>query len=79
MLGAVRRLKWRLMDRVDYALTSVRLWIIDRFLGPGPPTDADRKREGDRSVFGRRFPSSRPIIMVKGGHLGYRGQCQDRT
>jgi hypothetical protein len=56
MLGAVRRLKWRLMDRVDYALISARLWIIDRFLGPEPPTDADRKREGDRERLRKAFP-----------------------
>jgi hypothetical protein len=56
MLGAVRRLKWRLMDRVDYALTSARLSILDWLLGPGPPTDADQKREGDRERLRKAFP-----------------------
>jgi len=40
---------WRLIlhvvDRIDYAATSVRLLFVDWLNGPDPSTEADRERE----------------------------------
>jgi hypothetical protein len=35
---------WWIVDRAEYALTSVRLAILDKIGGPEPPTEADEIR-----------------------------------
>jgi len=39
---------WWVADRAEYALTSVRLAILDKVCGPGPLTAADEIRERRR-------------------------------
>ena len=40
----------RLNDAADYVLTTARLWLLDRFLGPPRETATDRaiREEGER-------------------------------
>ena len=42
VLEAVRRLWWRMFERVCYCAVPIRLSIRDRIFGPDPPTPADR-------------------------------------
>ena len=56
MLGAIRHCWWWVIDRVDYLITTVRLAILDRFLGPESPTNADLKREQHVHRLQRAFP-----------------------
>jgi hypothetical protein len=44
-------------DRIDYAVTSVRLAIVDKICGPAPPTQADRLREAQKEELYRAFPA----------------------
>ena len=68
------RFAWRVVDRIEYSGFAARLSMVP---SPRPMPIGSARAIG--SVFGRRFLSSRPIIMVKGARLGYIGQCQDRT
>jgi hypothetical protein len=45
VLEGLWRVILQVVDRVDYAATSVRLLIFDRLNGPEPLTEADRERE----------------------------------
>jgi hypothetical protein len=42
------RLFWEALDRVDYAVTDVKCWAVDRIYGPEPPTPADKQREAEQ-------------------------------
>jgi hypothetical protein len=55
MLGVIRHCWWWVIDRVDYLITTVRLAILDRFLGPEPPINADLKREQNVHRLQRAF------------------------
>jgi hypothetical protein len=45
------------VDRIEYAVMSVRLAILDWICGPEPPTSADRQREADKDRLQRAFPA----------------------
>jgi hypothetical protein len=47
-LEALRRLWWRLFDRVCHWMVFLRLSIHDRIFGPELPTPADLNREADQ-------------------------------
>jgi hypothetical protein len=53
--GPIRRLCWRVIDNVDYALTLARLRILDMLVGPEPETPADQQRHRDRDRLERAF------------------------
>ena len=55
-IAALPRLTSWIIDRIEYAVTSVRLAVVDRVCGPEPPTLADRRREADRERLPRAFP-----------------------
>ncbi len=44
------------IDGIGYAVTSVRLAILDWISGPEPPTPADRQREAEHEQLHRAFP-----------------------
>jgi len=56
MSGGMIRFVWSVMDRFDYAITSVRLRVVDWICGPDPPTAADRQREAEHERLQRAFP-----------------------
>jgi len=56
-MGAVPRLWYWIADRLEYAVTSVRLAILDRVCGPEPLTPADRQRETEHDRLQRAFPA----------------------
>ena len=56
LLETVRRLWWRVLDRVCYSLVLIRLSIFDRIFGPEPPTSADLNREADHERLVLAFP-----------------------
>ena len=45
------------VDRIEYAVMSVRLAILDWICGPEPPTSADRQREADKDRLQDAFPA----------------------
>ena len=45
------------VDRIEYAVMSVRLAILDWICGPEPTTSADRQREADKNRLQRAFPA----------------------
>jgi hypothetical protein len=45
------------VDRIEYAITSARLTIVDKVCGPEPPTQADRQREAVKEELRRAFPA----------------------
>ena len=45
MFDGMWRLILHVVDRIDYAATSVRLLFVDWLNGPDPSTEADRERE----------------------------------
>jgi hypothetical protein len=45
------------VDRIEYAVMSVRLAILDWICGPEPTTSADRQREADKDRLQRAFPA----------------------
>jgi hypothetical protein len=49
------RLSWGIADRAEYALTSLRLAILDKICGPEPLTQADEVRERRRKRLKRHF------------------------
>lgn len=51
------KLFWQVIDRFEYAVTSMRLAIVDRVYGPDPPTQADRQREAEKERLQRAFPA----------------------
>jgi len=57
IVGPLRRVLARLADKADYALTTSRLWLLDRWLDPSPETPEDRaiREEGER--LRRAFPA----------------------
>ena len=56
-LEAIRRLWWRVFDRVCYWMVLIRLSVQDRIYGPEPPIPADLKREADHYRLIRAFPN----------------------
>jgi hypothetical protein len=59
VLELTRRLAhlfWEALDRVDYAVTLGRYWLIDRICGPEPSTPADKQREAKHEKLKRAFP-----------------------
>jgi hypothetical protein len=46
----------QIADRIDYAVTSARLAILDRLAGPMPKTWADNIRERERERLQKAFP-----------------------
>jgi hypothetical protein len=66
----LRRLWWRVFDRVCYCMEFIRLSIHDRIFGPEPPTPADLKREADHERLVRAFPllgeTVEPIKLMPG-------------
>jgi hypothetical protein len=44
----LRRLFWRIADRLDYLVMLARLRILDMLAGPFPETPADRQRQRER-------------------------------
>ncbi len=48
--AALRWLFWLLVYTMSYWLTTARLWLLDRWLGPFPETPTDRaiREEGER-------------------------------
>jgi hypothetical protein len=47
LMSRPARLFWEALDRVDYAVTLARCWVVDLIYGPEPPTLADKQREAD--------------------------------
>jgi hypothetical protein len=45
------------IDGIGYAVTSVRLAILDWICGPEPPTAADQRREEEHARLQRAFPA----------------------
>jgi hypothetical protein len=45
------------VDRIEYAVMSVRLAILDWICGPEPTTSADRQREADKDRLEGAFPA----------------------
>jgi hypothetical protein len=45
------------VDRIEYAVMSIRLAILDWICGPEPTTSADRQREADKDRLQRAFPT----------------------
>ena len=45
------------VDRIEYAVMSVRLAILDWICGPEPPTSADRQQEADKDRLQDAFPA----------------------
>jgi hypothetical protein len=58
--GPLKRLFWRVVDRLDYLVTLARLRILDAVCGPEPETQADRQRQGDQERIKRAFPEIEP-------------------
>ena len=58
--GPLQRLFWRAVDHLDYALTLVRLRILDALACPEPETPADTQRKRDRERTERAFPEIEP-------------------
>jgi hypothetical protein len=56
-MGTLPRFWSRVIDRIEYAVTSVRLAIRDRIWGPEPATLADRQREAQKEKLQRAFPA----------------------
>jgi hypothetical protein len=56
-------LSWAI-DRIEYAITSVRLAIVDKVYGPEPATFADRQREAEKEELKRAFA---PIDLDRKG------------
>jgi hypothetical protein len=52
----MRSWSW-VVDRIEYAVMSVRLAILDWICGPEPTTSADRQREADKDRLQRAFPT----------------------
>ena len=50
------RLFWEALDRVDYAVTLVKCWVVDCIYGPEPPTPADLEREAEHERLREAFP-----------------------
>jgi hypothetical protein len=50
------RLFWKALDRIDYAVTLVRCWVVDSIYGPEPATPADLKREAEHERLREAFP-----------------------
>jgi hypothetical protein len=58
--GPLRRLFWRVADRLDYLLTLARLSILDALAGPLAETPPDRQRQRDRERIEWAFPEIEP-------------------
>jgi len=56
-MGTLPRFWSRVIDRIEYAVTSVRLAILDRIWGPELATLADRQREAQKEKLKRAFPA----------------------
>jgi len=54
---AFPRLGSWIIDRIEYAVASVRMAIVDKVYGPEPPTQADRQREAEHERLQRTVPS----------------------
>jgi hypothetical protein len=53
------KLFWlRIVDRVEYGITSVKLAIVDKICGPEPATGADQRREYEHARLQKAFPGT---------------------
>ena len=52
----MRSWSW-VVDRIEYAVMSVRLVILDWICGPEPIASADRQREADKDRLQEAFPA----------------------
>jgi hypothetical protein len=57
LTSRLARLVWKALDRVDYALTLARCWVVDRIYGLEPPTPADIQREAEHERLREAFPT----------------------
>jgi hypothetical protein len=57
LTSLLARLFWEALDRVDYAITLARFWVVDRIYGPEPPTAAGKQREAEREKLIEAFPA----------------------
>ena len=55
LTNRLARLFWEALDRVDYAFTLSRCWVVDRIYGPEPATPADMQREADHERLRKAF------------------------
>jgi hypothetical protein len=56
MFSAMGNYWWRLINGIEYGITLARLSIIDRLIGPEPPTAEDKIRERDMELLRKAFP-----------------------
>ena len=54
------RILWRIADHLDFALTLMRLRILDVLAAPELETPADLQRRHDRERIERAFPKIEP-------------------
>jgi hypothetical protein len=52
----MRSWSW-VVDRIEYAVMSVRLAILDWICGPEPTSSVDRQREADKDRLQDAFPA----------------------
>jgi hypothetical protein len=72
----MRRLWWRAFDRVCCCSVLIRLSIYDRIWRPEPPTPEDLKREADRELLVRAFPTLPDMYQRQNEHRDNRSsQC----
>ena len=70
VLEKLRRLWWRVFDRLCYCIVLLRLSTHDRIYGPEPPTPADLKREVDHERLVSAFPAAGEPIEPTKSHAG---------
>jgi hypothetical protein len=57
LTSRLTRLGWKALDRIDYAVTLARCWVLDRICGPEPATPADKQREAEQGRLRGAFPT----------------------
>jgi hypothetical protein len=62
LTSRLARLFWEVLDRVDYAVTLARCWVVDRIYGPELPTPADMQREVEHE----KLREASPTILLDG-------------
>jgi hypothetical protein len=62
VLERMRRLCWRVFDRVCGFFVLIRLTMHDRIYGPEPPTPADLQREAHHDTLLAPLSRSEPAI-----------------
>jgi hypothetical protein len=88
LTSQLARLFWEMLDPVDYAVTLVRCWAVDRIYGPEPSTSADKQREAEHKRLSEAFPiidlagtievDGKPRTHREPGAVG-RAQVSDRA